>query len=56
MLKPCYIFIQQHNFIGFENNIFLSIIHINYANGRKEFQVKLNVPFSSVDLLRKFLI
>jgi len=56
MLKPTYIFIQQHNFIDFENNIFLSTIHINHANGLKEFQVKLNVPFSCVNLLRKFYI
>jgi hypothetical protein len=56
MLKPTYIFIRQHNFIDFENNIFLSTIHINHANGLKEFQVKLNVPFSCVNLLRKFYI
>jgi hypothetical protein len=45
MLKPTYIFIQQHNFIEFENNIFLSIIHINHTNGLREFQMKLNAPF-----------
>jgi hypothetical protein len=56
MLKPTYIFIQQHNFIDFDNYIFFSIIHINHGNGRKEFQVKLNVPFSCVNFLRKFYI
>jgi hypothetical protein len=56
MLKPTYIFIQQHNFIDIENNIFLSIIHINHANGPKEVQVKLNVTFSCVNFLRKFYI
>jgi len=41
MLKPTYIFIQQHNFIDFENNIFLSIIHINHPLERFDF-VKSN--------------
>jgi hypothetical protein len=56
MLKPSFIFIQQHNFIDFENNIFLSTIQINHANGLKEFQMKLNVLFSCVNLLKKFYI
>jgi hypothetical protein len=56
MLKPTYIFIQQHNFIDFETNIFLSIIHINHADGPKEFQVKLIVPFSCLNLFKKFYI
>jgi len=55
MLKSSYIFIQQHIFIDFENNIFLTTIHINHASGLKEFQVKLNVPFSCIKLFRKFL-
>ncbi len=54
MLKPTYIFIQQHNLSDFENNIFLSIRHISHANGPKEFQVKLNVTFSCVNILRSF--
>jgi hypothetical protein len=56
MLKPTHIFIQQHNFSDFENNIFLSIRHINHANGPKECQVKLNVIFSCVNLIMKFNI
>ncbi len=56
MLKPTYIFIQKHNLIDFENNIFLSTIYINHANGLKEFQVILNVPFSCVSFLKKFYI
>jgi hypothetical protein len=56
MLKPIYIFIQQHNFSDFDNGIFLSIRRINHANGPKEFEVKLNVTFSCINILRKFYI
>jgi hypothetical protein len=56
MLKQTYISIQQHNFMLFETRIFKWTLHINHANGLKEFQVKLNVPFACANLFKKFYI
>jgi len=56
MLKPTYICIQQHNFMLFETRILKLTLHINHANGLKEFQVKLNLPFACANLLKKFYI
>ncbi len=40
----------------FEIRILKLTLHINHANGLKEFQVKLNVPFACANLLKKFYI
>jgi hypothetical protein len=56
MLKPTYIFLQEHKSIDFENKIFLDYTYQSCANVLKEFQVKLNVPFTYVKLIMKFYI
>jgi len=56
MLKPTYIFLQEHKSIDFENRIFLDYTYQSCANGLNEFQVKLNVPFTYVNLITKFYI
>jgi hypothetical protein len=56
MLKPTYIFLQEHKSIDFENKIFLDYTYHSCANGLKELQVKSNVPFIYVNLITKFYI
>ncbi len=55
ILKPTYIFLQ-HKSIDFENKIFLDYTYQSGANGLKEFQVKLNVPFTYVNFITKFYV
>ncbi len=38
----------------FETRILKLTLHINHANGFKEFEMKLNVPFACANRLKKF--
>jgi hypothetical protein len=40
----------------FETRILNLTSHINHANGLKEFQMKMNVPFACANLLKKVYI
>jgi hypothetical protein len=40
----------------FETRILKLTLDINHANGLKEFQMKLDVPFACANLFKKFYI